>query len=401
MEWKRRTATGAGAALLALLAWLMPSAFPVYAAAGTVYSCTINRCYAHPVTGLIEDSGGQASYATGQGMAEGAVSSVGIMEVTEDGAYYLTFRASLMDYTSNHSFSVQNVEDTGWSAVTPTVTANGSDSNGTTSDLCIQVPSENCVVRGSMYVTPMGRDVIFYFYPSNYTQGNTAGMTATVVTETTSGSAVTSQPAADGNVQASTNGQTGTNDRQADAGGQTDIDNEPENPSTKSRLDTDGKAPTGTDGNSGTASPNTDRSATNNINKPATSAAGSPDATLSSAQGLSLSTAADAEAAQNNSGSSGSSGNGSSGSNGNSSSGSSGNSSSGSSTPIISLIAAITASITISGLVLMTAAAAIICYMRKNWQKWGGYDDEEYGDEDKDADRDRDRDGDGNEGADT
>ena len=39
----------------------------VYGASGTVYTCTIYPCYAHPVTGEIEDSGGEAGYATGQG----------------------------------------------------------------------------------------------------------------------------------------------------------------------------------------------------------------------------------------------------------------------------------------------------------------------------------------------
>ena len=155
----------------------------VHAESGSVYSCTINRCYSHPVTGEIEDSGGEASYATGQGMVEGAVYASGLMEVTDSGNYYLTIRMSLIDYTSGHSFSVQNVGDSGWSGTGVAVTANGSDSNGTTSDICIQVPSENCIVRVSMYVTPMGRNVTFYLYPSDYSEGNSVGMNPAFVTE--------------------------------------------------------------------------------------------------------------------------------------------------------------------------------------------------------------------------
>ena len=175
------------AIMTCVLAITLMAGFPAvkaYAASGTVYSCTINRCYAHPVTGVIEDSGGESSYATGQGMVEGCVYSNGILEVSDDGAYYLTIRMSLMDYTSGHSFQVQNVGDSGWS--TPSeigITGNGSDSNGTTADVCMRVPSENCVVRGSMYVEPMGRDVIFYLYPSNYSEGNNTDMNATMVTE--------------------------------------------------------------------------------------------------------------------------------------------------------------------------------------------------------------------------
>ena len=174
------------AIMTCVLAITLMAGFPAvkaYAASGTVYSCTINRCYAHPVTGVIEDSGGESSYATGQGMVEGCVYSNGILEVTDDGAYYLTIRMSLMDYTSGHSFQVQNVGDSGWS--TPSeigITGNGSDSNGTTADVCMRVPSENCVVRGSMYVEPMGRDVIFYLYPSNFSEGNNTDMNATMVT---------------------------------------------------------------------------------------------------------------------------------------------------------------------------------------------------------------------------
>ncbi len=171
----------------------MIPAVPVHAESGTVYSCTINRSYSNPVTGEVEDAGGQASYATGQGMVEGCVYGSGMLEVTDSGNYYLTVRLGLMDYTSNHNFAVQNVGDSGWMSTSTAVTANGSDSNGTTADLCIQVPSENCVVRGSMYVSPMGRDVVFYFYPSNYSEGNSVGMNPAFVTEASGSGQATQQ----------------------------------------------------------------------------------------------------------------------------------------------------------------------------------------------------------------
>ena len=177
-----------------LLGWMMftlavlltqSHGIPVYAANGSVYTCQIVPCYAHPVTGEVEDSGGEASYATGQGMVESAVYTTGIIEVLNDGTFYLTVRLSLMDYTSGHSFWVQNVGDSSWSTPALGVTANGTDSNGSTADICIQVPSENCIVRGSMYVEPMGRDVIFYFYPTNYVAGNSTDMVSTMIVEDT------------------------------------------------------------------------------------------------------------------------------------------------------------------------------------------------------------------------
>lgn len=169
----------------------------VKASSKTVYTCKVTRSYQHPVTGKIEDSGGSASKATGQGMVEGAVFSKGLMEVTDSGEYYLTFRMNLIDYTSKHSFSTQKQGDSGWTKESVNVTGNGSGENGKTSDFRIKVPSENVIVRCSMYVESMGRDVIFYFYPSDYSQGNSVGMKAEKVTESSkSGSAAKSTTAA-------------------------------------------------------------------------------------------------------------------------------------------------------------------------------------------------------------
>lgn len=67
------------------------------------------------------------------------------------------------DYSSKQSFGVQSINASGWNAVTATVTGNGSNSSGKTADMRIQVPSEICIVRCSMYVEPMGRNVIFYY----------------------------------------------------------------------------------------------------------------------------------------------------------------------------------------------------------------------------------------------
>lgn len=188
MKQLKKILAGIMTALLALFMGVGFSAVPVSAAKGIVYTAKIHPCYAHPVTGVIEDSGGQASYATGQGMVEGCISATGILEVTESGEYYLTIRMSLIDYTSNQSFQVQNSGDSGWSVPGMGVTGNGTDTNGTTADICIQVPGKNCVAKGSMYVEPMGRTVIFYLYPSDFVEGNSTDMKTTMVTESASAS---------------------------------------------------------------------------------------------------------------------------------------------------------------------------------------------------------------------
>lgn len=155
----------------------------VSAKAGNVYTCKITATYEHPVTRKIEDPGGSQSKATGQGMVEGSVFSEGMMEVTQSGEIYLTFRMSLIDYTSKHSFSVQKRGASSWSDVSVVQTASGKDNNGKTSDLRMKIPAKDSVIRCSMYVNPMGRNVIFYFYPSSMTEGNSTGMKALIVTK--------------------------------------------------------------------------------------------------------------------------------------------------------------------------------------------------------------------------
>lgn len=85
LKIKKKFLAGFLSMMLALFMGAGIAAVPVYAASGTVYTCVIHPCYAHPVTGEIEDSGGEASYATGQGMVDGAVYTSGILEVTDSG----------------------------------------------------------------------------------------------------------------------------------------------------------------------------------------------------------------------------------------------------------------------------------------------------------------------------
>lgn len=325
--------------MICVLAITLMAGFPAvkaYAASGTVYSCTINRCYAHPVTGVIEDSGEESSYATGQGMVEGCVYSNGILEVTDDGAYYLTIRMSLMDYTSGHSFQVQNVGDSGWS--TPSeigITGNGSDSNGTTADVCMRVPSENCVVRGSMYVEPMGRDVIFYLYPSNYSEGNNTDMNATMVTAASGTD--NSQASGSSSLQSSTGSQTSGNaSLQSGTGNDKNSSSDSDN-AEESESET-GSAPKLQSSITQAAAP--------------ASSSGTDSSTLNSAEGLSLSTAQDASDKENVSDTDAAK-------------------TSGSSAFQIGL------AVTVAGLILIAVAAGIVYFFRRNWRRWGGGEDDE------------------------
>ena len=370
--------------MLALILGISFGETPVYAASGTVYTCVIHPCYSHPVTGVIEDSAGEGNYATGQGMVEGVIYPTGILEVADTGEYYLTIRLSLMDYTANHSFWVQSVGDSGWSEPALGVTGSGTDQNGATNDVCIQVPSENCVIRCGMYVEPMGRDVIFYLYPSDFTEGNNTNMNATMVTsasgtdaaaaqaqqqssgagtsssgssasQSQNGAAVTPSSSSLPASSADTSQSSGSN---STAAGQTDTQS---TAASQTDTQTSGTETSGTknDGTEQTApSPETEggnssetvQKLENSIEAPAAiQSSTAEEAELNEAQGLSLSTAQEsekeAEAASDGS--------------------------------VGDQIAVLTISITVSGLLLLGAVAGVVYFFRRNWRRWGGGEDDE------------------------
>ena len=351
---KRKTfLAGLLSMMLALLLGAGIPAVPVWAESGTVYTCVIHPCYAHPVTGEIEDSGGEASYATGQGMVEGAVYTTGILELTDSGGYYLTIRMSLMDYTSGHSFWVQNVGDSGWSTPALGVTGNGSDSNGTTADICIQVPSENCVVRGSMYVEPMGRDVVFYLYPSDYSQGNNTDMNAAMVTSASGSDAAE----ASGSTAAAESSSAGTFIQSGETEQPESQTAETTPAPTAEALESGAATPTVTSTPTPTAAPEPEEQEEaaieleSSIEEAATpQPEASADGTLSDAQGLSLSTQGETAAGE-----------------------------SGESVgqALVSYLFIAGAVFVLGGLVLLGAAAGVVYFFRKNWRRWGGGEDDE------------------------
>lgn len=321
------------AIMTCVLAITLMAGFPAvkaYAASGTVYSCAINRCYAHPVTGVIEDSGGEGSYATGQGMVNSCVYGNGILEVTDDGAYYLTIRMSLMDYTSGHSFLVQNVGDSGWSEPSEIgITGNGSDSNGTTADVCMRVPSENCIVRGEMYVEPMGRNVIFYLYPSDYSEGNNTDMNATMVTESSNGTA-------------------------AESGGSGSVDNSGSTSSGNSSLGSGNSSLQSSGSSDKSSSSSSSKKLESSIKEAAKPSSDSSsldtENPVNSSEGLSLSTAKDGTSDSDSD---------------------SGNTSSG------NRIFQIALAVVVTGLILLGAVSGVIYFFRKNWKRWGGAEDDD------------------------
>jgi hypothetical protein len=138
-------------------------------AAGNVYTAAANPYYRHPVTGIVEDAGNNEGI--GQGMTESVLNPVALIEETGDGTIYVTVRYYLAEYISGVQFWTQKREDTDWNSASYTITQENLGGEYCT-DYRLEIPTEDAVVKSSFFVSPMGRDVIFYMDFSDFTEGN-------------------------------------------------------------------------------------------------------------------------------------------------------------------------------------------------------------------------------------
>lgn len=148
--------------MLALVAGI--TAIPAYAASNGIYTATATPHYRNPLTGKIEDSGGEDSDVLGQSMTESATDTKALVEVDSNGNTYITVRLKLMDNIQNPTFKVDGS--------TASASLMQEDYSANTADYRMKVASENSVIRCSMYVVPMGRDVIFFITVSNLNSGS-------------------------------------------------------------------------------------------------------------------------------------------------------------------------------------------------------------------------------------
>lgn len=148
--------------MLALVAGI--TAIPAYAASNGIYTATATPHYRNPLTGKIEDSGGEDSEVLGQSMTESATYTKALVEVDSNGNTYITVRLKLMDNIQNPTFKVDG------NSVSASLMQE--DYSANTANYRMKVASENSVIRCSMYVVPMGRDVIFFITVSNLNSGS-------------------------------------------------------------------------------------------------------------------------------------------------------------------------------------------------------------------------------------
>lgn len=172
--------------MLALAAGI--TSVPVLAASNGIYIATATPHYKHPVTGKIEDSGGEGSAVLGQSMTESATYKKALVEVDPQGNTYITVRLQLMDNIQNPKFQVDG------SAVSASLMQE--DYSNNTADYRMKVNSENSIIRCNMYVTAMGREVIFYITASNLQSGSGDFITSVKVETPESPEPGQTQPAA-------------------------------------------------------------------------------------------------------------------------------------------------------------------------------------------------------------
>lgn len=140
------------------------ASMPALAASNGIYIATAMPHYRHPITGRIEDAGGDGSSVLGQSMTESAVCKISLVEVDPEGNTYITVRLQLMD----------NIQDPQFQADGEPVAASlmQEDYTNNTADYRMKVNSENAIIRCNMHVIAMGRDVIFYITVSNLHPGS-------------------------------------------------------------------------------------------------------------------------------------------------------------------------------------------------------------------------------------
>lgn len=149
-------------AMLALAVSIV--SMPASAASHGIYTATATAHYRHPTTGVIEDSGGENSAVLGQSMTESATNKKALVEVDASGNTWITVRLNLMDNIQSPKFQVDG------RSVSASLMQEDYGSN--TADFRLKANSEKSIIRCNMYVTPMGREVIFYITMGNLKSGS-------------------------------------------------------------------------------------------------------------------------------------------------------------------------------------------------------------------------------------
>lgn len=148
-----------------------------------IYTAKSTPYYVHPVTRVVENSGGIDSVGIGQPMTDSAPYPQVLMEVDPNGNTYATVKIQLMYNIEDAQFWVQENGNAQFYNISYDVMQENLDVN--TTDFRMQIPSENCYLRSSFYVVPMDRYVIFYIGFSDLQPGSSDFITSVEVLQPT------------------------------------------------------------------------------------------------------------------------------------------------------------------------------------------------------------------------
>lgn len=170
------------------------------AATASVATASVTASYANPISGEIEDSAGTGNVTLAESMVEGCTYPSALVEQDADGNTYVTLRFKLADQIGNMQFWADTSGDGAFLSTDSVQMQTGTIDDSAVADYRFLVPGANSNIRISMYVTPMGREVIYFASLSNLTEGNTGALAFVQSVEpgesTTAASTETSQQSA-------------------------------------------------------------------------------------------------------------------------------------------------------------------------------------------------------------
>lgn len=162
-KMKKAERSGPAGRILALLTCIavLGAMLPVSSQALSkgVYTASVVTSYYNPDTGAVDD-GGTANAALGEGMCRSATGTTALVE--SDGKNtWVTIRLLLQSNCKNVALYTRNGYNS-YSKVNYTVMQENAGEDSI--DYRFKVSDAGVKMKGTMYVTPMGRDVIWYLY---------------------------------------------------------------------------------------------------------------------------------------------------------------------------------------------------------------------------------------------
>lgn len=136
-----------------------------------VYTASMVTTYYNPDTGNVDD-GGTANAALGEGMCRSATDKTALVEVDSSGNVWVTVRLLLQSNCSNIALYSRSGYDS-YKQLSYNIIAE--DAGNDSIDYRIKVSEPGQKLKCTMYVTPMGRDVLWYLYVDTSTLKSGSG----------------------------------------------------------------------------------------------------------------------------------------------------------------------------------------------------------------------------------